>query len=137
MANPSKNKGDRAEREVEALLRLLLKIPTIRRALGAGRQDDVGDIFGVPNTVIQVADYTNVLEAIRQKVPESEEQRIRARVPFAASFIRRRGGKWIVVQSPEQFAQMWRYANKGRAVLLEEKRARMPSHGHSRKRGTN
>jgi hypothetical protein len=53
MGNPSKRKGDRAELEVQALLRDHLGVPA-RRQLGAGRKDDVGDMAGVPNTVIQV-----------------------------------------------------------------------------------
>ena len=43
MGNPSKDRGDRAELEVQALLRDLLGVPA-RRMLGAGRKDDIGDI---------------------------------------------------------------------------------------------
>lgn len=47
MTNPSKDKGDRAERELAALLTDQLGIP-MRRKLGAGRTDDTGDIDGLP-----------------------------------------------------------------------------------------
>lgn len=109
MGNPQKRKGDRAEREVQALLRDLLGVPA-RRALGAGRQDDIGDIHGVPNTVIEVANYRNMAEAIRRKVPECETQQARAGATFGATFLRQHGGKYVVVMSPEQFATFWREA---------------------------
>lgn len=111
MTNAAKNKGDRGEREVESLLRDLLGIPEIRRALGAGRKDDVGDIFGVPDTVIQVAWWNDILAAIRSKLVGCQEQQENAKARFGASFIRMRGGKWIVTMTPEQFAELWKAAN--------------------------
>lgn len=109
MSAAQKRKGDRAELEVQGLLRDLLGVPA-RRALGAGRKDDVGDIHGVPDTVVQVADWTNTVEAIRVKVPECEAQQARADALFGATFLRRRGGSYVVVMSPEQFAALWREA---------------------------
>jgi hypothetical protein len=135
----SKRKGDRAELEVQGLLRDLLGVPA-RRALGAGRKDDVGDIHGVPDTVIQVADWKDALRAVREKPLECEEQRLRGeslrhahgRTPenhtlvtgragenhevfslgatFAATFVRLRGGEYRVVLTPEQWATLWREA---------------------------
>lgn len=131
MANTSKRKGDRAELEVQGILRDLLGVPA-RRALGAGRLDDVGDIHGVPDTVIQVCDWKDVTRAVRQKPLECEEQRkrggsylvtaraiineqevrevFRGEAQFAATFVRLRGGDYRVVQTPEQWAAMWREA---------------------------
>jgi hypothetical protein len=121
MDNPSKRKGDRAELEVQGLLRDLLGVPA-RRALGAGRKDDVGDIHGVPDTVIQVADWKDALRAVREKPLEAEDQRLRyatvARAGngvefgpcFAATFVRLRGGDYRVVMTPEQWATLWREA---------------------------
>ena len=109
MTNAAKAKGDRAELEVQALLRDLLGVPA-RRALGAGRIDDVGDIHGVPQTVIQVASYSDVGRAIREKLPEVERQRKVAGVPFAATFVRRPGGRYVVCLSPEQWACLYREA---------------------------
>jgi len=121
----SKRKGDRAELEVQGLLRDLLGVPA-RRALGAGRKDDVGDISGVPDTVIQVADWKDVTRAVREKPLECEQQRqnfppqpaegmagvlgIVYRPTFAATFVRLRGGDYRVVLTPEQWAAMWREA---------------------------
>lgn len=109
MSNPQKRKGDRAELEVQGLLRDHLGVPA-RRALGAGRRDDVGDIHGLPQTVVQVANYADIARAIREKLPEAEAQRERAGVPFAATFIRRRGGGYVVAMTPEQFFALWREA---------------------------
>ena len=116
MANSAKRKGDRAELEVQGLLRELLGVPA-RRALGAGRKDDVGDITGVPDTVIQIVDSADKTRAIREKPLEAERQRMHAecltseyRPYFAATFVRLRGGDYRVVLTPEQWALYWREA---------------------------
>lgn len=124
MTGSSKRKGDRAELEVQAMWRDHCGVPA-RRALGAGRKDDVGDIDGVPFTVVQVANWKNVSAAVRAKPLEAEEQRLRTYQhdpnthtrpfipgpqPFAATFLRLRGGDYRVVMTPEQFFAMWREA---------------------------
>jgi hypothetical protein len=109
VTSPSKRKGDRAELEVQALLRDHLGVPA-RRALGAGRLDDMGDISGVPNTTIQVANYADLDRAVRDKLPELVRQQVTADAELAALFCRRRGGSYVVVQSPEMWFQMWREA---------------------------
>lgn len=107
--HPSKAKGDKAELEVQRLLQDHLGLG--RRKLGAGRKDDTGDIDGIPNTVIQVANWpSDTLGAIRHKPDEAELQRLRAGVPFAWTFVRMRGGLYRVVQTPEQAFAMWREA---------------------------
>lgn len=109
MSNPAKRKGDAAEREVAAHIADLLGVPA-RRKLGAGRLDDIGDIDGVPDTVIQVANYTDLTRAVREKVPACVTQQERAAATFGATFLRRRGGKWLVVLTPEQWATYAREA---------------------------
>ena len=118
MANSSKRKGDRAEMEVQGILRDLLGVPA-RRALGAGRKDDIGDITGVPDTVIQVVNWKDVAKAVREKPLEAEGQRQKTwsgsladgrHDIFAATFVRLRGGDYRVVMTPEQFATLWREA---------------------------
>jgi hypothetical protein len=110
---------------VQGLLRELLGVPA-RRALGAGRKDDVGDIHGVPDTVIQVADWKDVTRAVREKPLEAERQRahllqewkwapghtgpVEPEPTFAATFVRLRGGEYRVVLTPEQWATLWRKA---------------------------
>jgi hypothetical protein len=109
MANRTKRKGDRAELEVQGILRDLLGVPA-RRQLGAGRNDDIGDISGVPSTVVQVVNYRDIARAIREKLPESEQQRERAGALFAATFVRRPGGGYVVCLTPEQWTVLWREA---------------------------
>jgi hypothetical protein len=109
MAHPSKARGDRAEREVAAIISGLLGL-TVKRALGAGRKEDVGDQFGIPQTVVQVANYTDLVRAVREKLPEAEQQRKNAGAMFAATFVRRYGGSYVVVLTPEQWATYWREA---------------------------
>jgi hypothetical protein len=109
MTSSSKRKGDRAELEVQGILRDLLGVPA-RRKLGAGRLDDMGDIDGVPNTCIQVAAYTDIARAIREKVPACELQQERMGCDFGATFVRRPGGRYAVVMTPEQFGTLWREA---------------------------
>ena len=107
--NPQKNKGDKAEREVAALLSELTG-KTVRRKLGAGRTNsaggDTGDIEGIPNFAIQVADWKCKSSACLQKPIEAEDQRENLGVDHAATFVRFRGGKYRVVLTPEQFARI-------------------------------
>lgn len=114
MSNPQKKKGDRAEREVAAILSDLLGVKC-RRELGAGRQDDCGDIR-IPDTVIQVANYTDLARAVREKLPSVERQRENAGAMFAGLFVRRYGGAYVVVLSPEQYATLWLAASARRAA---------------------
>jgi hypothetical protein len=109
MANPQKRKGDKAELEVAQLIADLLGFPA-RRALGAGRADDVGDIHGVPDTVVQVASWADVAAAARQKPLGAEQQRLNAQATHAATFVRFRGGTYRVVLTPEQWATLMREA---------------------------
>lgn len=109
MANPAKAKGDRAELEVQRLLRDHLGVPA-RRELGAGRLDDMGDISGVPETTVQVANWKDIATAVRKKPVQCEEQRERAGTTHAATFLRLYGGEYRVVLTPEQYFTLWREA---------------------------
>ena len=104
MSNPSKRKGDKAEREAATLITDVTGF-SARRMLGAGRTDDVGDIdTAIPSTVVQVADWQNRLRAMMEKPLGAEAQRLNAGATFAATFIRSRGGIFRVVLTPEQWA---------------------------------
>ncbi len=107
MTSPSKLKGDRAEREVASILSDELGLP-VKRALGAGRKEDVGDIFGIPGVALQVVAYKDIARAIREKLPEVEQQRQRAGATYSAVFARRRGGEWVVVMTPAMWCSMIR-----------------------------
>lgn len=104
MTNPQKRKGDSAEREAAEVLAELLGRP-IRRKLGAGRQDDTGDLDGVPDHIVQVASWKDTAAAARIKPPEAEQQRINANTTHAATLVRFRGGTWRVVLTLEQWAR--------------------------------
>lgn len=103
MASPQKRKGDSAEREAAQLLSDLLGVP-VRRQLGAGRQDDVGDLDGVPGHIIQIASWADTAAAARIKPAAAEQQRRNAGAAHAATLVRFRGGTWRVVLTLEQWA---------------------------------
>ena len=109
MANPQKNKGDKAEREAARLLADLTGW-NVRRKLGAGRADDTGDLDNVPDTTVQVKNYTDVLRAIREGLPALRVQQANAGTPFAALLVRRRGGHWAAVMDLDQLAALLREA---------------------------
>ena len=109
VAHPNKRRGDRAELEVQALLRDHLGVPA-RRELGAGRKDDKGDVSGVPGLCVQVVNWKDVAAAVRAKPLEVEAQRLNAGTVFAATFVRLRGGEYRVVLTPEQFFGLYREA---------------------------
>jgi hypothetical protein len=104
MANSAKSRGDRAELEAAWLLSFLLGLP-IRRRLGAGRLDDEGDLEGLSGFVLQIADWSDVARAVREKPLGAEQQRLNGRQPHAATLVRFRGGTWRVVMTPEQWAR--------------------------------
>ena len=119
--NSSKRKGDKAELEVQGILRDLLGVPA-RRALGAGRLDDVGDIDGVPETCVSVVNWPSAtLRAFREKPIECEQQRLRRRATFAMTFVRSRNSRilvpeteypnWRISLTVEQGAMYWREAH--------------------------
>lgn len=91
MTGPAKRKGDRAEREAAGLVSDLTGF-AVRRMLGAGRRDDVGDLLGVPDHVVQVADWVDALKAVRHKPIAAEEQRANAGAGYVATLIRLPGG---------------------------------------------
>lgn len=105
MANPNKRKGDSAEREAAALLTTLLNTP-VRRKLGAGRQDDTGDIDGVDNWTIQVKNRKDIARTIREGMPQLEQQRINNKTDHSAMMLRQHGGNWLVVLTVEQLARL-------------------------------
>lgn len=85
MSNASKNKGDRAEREAVRVLALLapdLLIATPRRKLGAGRQDDIGDLDVLIDAAVQVKNFADLGAAIRQAATGAAAQARRANLPF-------------------------------------------------------
>jgi len=102
MSNPSKAKGDRAELEAAKLLSELLGVP-VRRRLGAGRTDDVGDLDGVDNHIVEVKSYADVTAGMRSALGSLERKRTAAGVDHAVGLIRRPGGEWVAVMPIAQW----------------------------------
>lgn len=119
MANPAKARGDRAEREAAELLTLLLGLP-IRRRLGAGRLDDEGDLEGLEGFALQVADWSDVTRAVREKPAGAERQRRNGRLAHAGTLVRFRGGTWRVVLTPEHWARLVLALRAGMASLASQ-----------------
>lgn len=114
MTTAAKRKGDAAELEAARALAALTGFP-VRRKLGAGRQDDTGDLCGVPDAVVQVKSYFDCARAIREGLPELKAQQANARSTFGGLMVRRRGrlapeDRWAVVMTLEQFATLLREA---------------------------
>lgn len=104
----AKAKGVRAEQEVAKLIHDLLGVD-VRRTL-AGHADDVGDLSGLNDTTIEVKNLKDVSDACREGVNELVKEQANAGTTFAACFVRRRGGQFYVVMTPEQWATYWREA---------------------------
>ena len=105
MTGAAKRKGDAAELAAARLLADLTGFP-VRRMLGAGRLDDVGDLEGLPGVTVQVASWADVARAAREKPVAAETQRVNAGNPHTVTMVRFRGGIWRMVQTPEQFCRL-------------------------------
>ena len=106
MTNPQKAKGDAAEREIAKILAAELGIDVVRK-LGAGRKDDTGDLYGLPLVTAQVKSFADVTRAIREGLADLEVQQANAGTPYGVLFVRRPRGRWIAVQSVEQWCRMY------------------------------
>jgi hypothetical protein len=109
MTSPQKDRGDRGEREIAALIADLTGWK-VRRKLGAGRADDTGDLDGVPNTTVQVKNYADTMRGIREALADLPTQQANAGTTHAVAFVRRRGGQWVAVMTVEQWATLAREA---------------------------
>jgi hypothetical protein len=113
VTTPAKRKGDTNELEVAKRLADLTGWP-VKRKLGAGRQEDTGDLHGLPETTAQVKAYGDVLRAIREGLPELRTQQANANTPFGALMVRRPRQppehRWMVVMDLDQFATLLREA---------------------------
>ena len=74
------------------------------------RADDTGDLDGLPETTVQIKDWRNILAAINSAMNDLPTQQANAGTTHGVAFIRRPGGRWIAVMSPEQFATLHREA---------------------------
>ena len=107
MANPNKRKGDRAELQLAKTLTEMLHTP-IRRMLGAGRADDIGDLDGMPTTAIQVKHWRDITAAIREGITQLQEQQKNKQAPDGVLFIKHSKHGWLAVTTIEK----WTRANQ-------------------------
>lgn len=104
MTGPQKRKGDRAEREAADLLTALLG-RNVRRLLGAGRSDDIGDL-DVKDWAIQVCDWADLSRAVRVKPLDAAEQALNSGTRHSAAMVRLRGGDFRFVMTPGQWTEI-------------------------------
>jgi len=111
MTTPSKRKGDAAELEISRILADQLGV-RVRRKLGAGRQDDEGDIEGLMNTTVEVKNYprAGVATAINEGLRDLRREQLNAAATFAVLFVKRPRLGWIAVMDVDQFCTIWREA---------------------------
>ena len=108
MSHPSKAKGDRFELECAKAISLELGVDC-RRALGAGRVEDTGDLWWPDQQwTIQAKNYANLADGLREAIAGANRQQRNSGTPYAAGMIRRPGGRIVVVQSLEQWATVAR-----------------------------
>ena len=141
MTNPSKDKGDEAEREAARLLADLTGWP-VRRKLGAGRTDDTGDLDGIPDSVCQVKNYPrDITRAVRECLDELPQQQDNAAAPYAFGLVRRPGGRWFAVLDLDNLCALLREATGpeldpfGRSpVTITDMGKPIPSRNHPTRR---
>lgn len=105
MANPSKAKGDKAERDAVAYLVEQvphLVLPRAMRKLGAGRKEDTGDLHVFGDVAIQVRNYRmeQIGQAIRSSAVDALEKAANGDLPYALGMVpypRARAGtvRWL------------------------------------------
>lgn len=107
MTTTAKRKGDAAERELALILSDQLGM-TIRRKLGAGRMDDEGDLDGLPGVTVECKNLRDIARGVREGVEDCVREQANAGTPYGVAFIRRPGGRWVAVQTIEQWSAMFR-----------------------------
>ena len=92
MSNPSKNKGDQAEREAVAYFQEMcpdLLVWNAQRLLGAGRKEDIGDLLIFPDVAVQVKAFkpSSLSAALYQAADGATVQAARARHRHALGIV--------------------------------------------------
>ena len=91
--NPSKAKGDKAEREAVAYLTEivphLVSVAKPQRKLGAGRAEDTGDLWVFHDAAVQVRNYdlATIGKAIRSAAIDSAAQAANGGLPLALGMV--------------------------------------------------
>ena len=109
MAHPSKRKGDAAELEIAKYLSDHLG-HDVKRMLGAGRADDVGDLHGIPDCTCEVKNYKDLATGINEGLADLDREQVNAGTTFGVVFVRRRGGRWLAVLDIDRWITLYREA---------------------------
>jgi hypothetical protein len=100
-------KGKRGELDAVHAITELCPHWTVSRRLMTGREDDRGDIAGVPDTTVQVKSWASVNDAITNGLPQLRRSQFVAGTKFGVLLVRRRGGRFVAVMDlPEWVAQI-------------------------------
>jgi len=126
VANPNKRKGDRAERELATLLSDLLGRP-MRRMLGAGRQDDVGDIDGIDDLAIQAKHWNDITAAITQGITQLAQQQKNKNADHGVLFIKHRKHGWLAVMTIGEWAEYEQQRTEHTRLGTTLRETRLPS----------
>lgn len=113
MANPSKAKGDRAEREAVFMFTELcgdLCVTKAMRMLGAGRSEDVGDLHVFDDAAIQVRNYkmSSIGSAVRSSAKDAVIQAGHGDKDFSLGLVPYPGARagtvrWIACVDPSSW----------------------------------
>jgi hypothetical protein len=125
VANRNKRKGDRAERELAAELSVLLGRP-MRRTLGAGRQDDCGDIDGIDDTAIQVKHWNDIATAITQGITQLRAQQQNKHADHGVLFIKHRKHGWLAVTTLGEWATHEQHRTEHTRLGIALREPRLP-----------
>jgi Holliday junction resolvase len=104
MTTASKRKGSQFERDVVKWLRTV-GFPSAERAYGAGRHDDVGDIDGIDNVVIECKNEKSF--RIPQYLRELEDEMAHAKAETGVVLMKKRGSSNISESYAVMPAELW------------------------------
>jgi hypothetical protein len=105
-------KGAKAERDIASWLSERFGMD-IKRMLGAGRAQDVGDLHGLTGFTVQIANRANLGDTLRYKPLDCEVQQGHGGTLFGVTLMKlppQPGGKpqeWRAVMTLEQFAEVY------------------------------
>jgi hypothetical protein len=98
-------KGARGEREVEALWEAGGFLQTQRSR--AGREDDRGDLAGIPHLTVEVKTYSDLARSIRDGLTDLVREQANNRTRWGVVFAKRRMKGWVAVMPGEEFVRLY------------------------------
>lgn len=105
----SRAKGAQAERDVVNLIRDLSGHHVVRTRT-PGTAADCGDVANLPQTVVEVKAHANIARSISEGIPQARAASERTGQPWPTVWVRRPGGRFVVVMEPDVFLALHREA---------------------------